>query len=135
MSGRIMKYHIEIQHLLCWRLLRPTDIVFLKNGCGTQKFPISAFQNHLQTKFNLHIFIHQSQFISAISIRDTLKNDHFNSAVQKTIPKSYLLQVLVYQHHVQKKCIEPSHNYHLGYFATSCGDWSNKKHEKNKTLP
>ena len=45
---------------------------FLKTGYGTQKFLISAFQNHLQTKFNLHIFIHQSQFISAISIWDTL---------------------------------------------------------------
>ena len=58
----------EICYTLCRRLLRPADNIFLKNGCGSQKFPISAFQNHLQTKFNLHIFIRQSQFISAISI-------------------------------------------------------------------
>ena len=47
---------------------------FLKKRVAicTQKFPISAIQNHLQTKFNFHIFIHQSQFISAISIWDTL---------------------------------------------------------------
>ena len=46
------------------------DLLFgpLSNGCGTQKFPISAFQNHLQTKPNLHIFIRQSQFIGAVSI-------------------------------------------------------------------
>ena len=47
-------------------------LVFLKNSCGTQKYPISAFQNQIQTDFNLHIFICQSQFISAISIWDTL---------------------------------------------------------------
>ena len=33
---------------------------------------ISAFQNHLQTKPNLHIFIRQSQFIGTVSIWDTL---------------------------------------------------------------
>ena len=47
-------------------------LVFLKNSCGTQKFPISAFQNHLQTKSNLHIYICQSQFIKSISKWDTL---------------------------------------------------------------
>ena len=55
--------------LFYWRLLRPADVnYFLKNGCGIQKFPISVFQNHLQTKPIFHIFIHQSQFIGAISI-------------------------------------------------------------------
>ena len=62
----------DILYSYCQRLLRPADVIFLKNGCGTQKFPNSAFQNHLQTKFNLHIFNRQSQFISAISIWDTL---------------------------------------------------------------
>ena len=37
-----------------------------------QNFYLSAFQNHLQTKFNLHIFIRQSQFIKSISKWDTL---------------------------------------------------------------
>ena len=62
----------DIWYSFCQRLLRPADVNFLKNGCATQKFSISAFQNHLQTKFNLHIFICQSQFISAIPIWDTL---------------------------------------------------------------
>jgi hypothetical protein len=30
--GRIMKYHIEIYHLFCRRLLRPTNVTFLKTG-------------------------------------------------------------------------------------------------------
>ena len=55
-----------------YNFYRPANVIFLKNGCGTQKFPISAFQSHLQTKNNLHIFILQSQFISAISISDTI---------------------------------------------------------------
>ena len=67
-----IQFFTDIWYFFCWRLLRPAVIIFLKNGCGTQKFPISAFQNHLQTKFNLHIFIRQSQFITAISIWDTL---------------------------------------------------------------
>ena len=62
----------DIWYFFWLRLLRPADVIFLKNGCGTQKFPISAFQNHLQIQFNLHILIRQSQFISAISIWDTL---------------------------------------------------------------
>ena len=66
------KLFTDIWYSFCRRLLRLADVIFLKNGCGTQKFPISAFQNHLQTKSNLHIFIRQSQFISAISMWDTL---------------------------------------------------------------
>ena len=58
-SSKILIF-TEIWYSFCRRLLRPVDVIFLKNGCGTQKFPISAFQNHLQTKFNLHIFIRQS---------------------------------------------------------------------------
>ena len=30
--GRFMKYHIEIYHLFCQRLLRPADVTFLKTG-------------------------------------------------------------------------------------------------------
>ena len=30
--GRFMKYHIEIYHLFCRRLLRPADVNFLKTG-------------------------------------------------------------------------------------------------------
>ena len=55
-----IQFFTDIWYFFCWRLLRPAVIIFLKNGCGTQKFPISAFQNHLQTKFNLHIFIRQA---------------------------------------------------------------------------
>ena len=73
-SSKILIF-TEIWYSFCRRLLRPADVIFLKNGCGTQKFPISAFQNHLQTIFNLHIFILQSQLISAISIWDTLYKD------------------------------------------------------------
>ena len=70
-SSKII-FFTDIWYSLCWRLLRPANANFLKNGCDTQKFPMSAFQNHLQTKSNLHIFICQSQFISAISMWDTL---------------------------------------------------------------
>jgi hypothetical protein len=49
-------------------LLRPANL----NVWDNQKFPLSRFQDHLQTKCNLHIFICQSQFISAISIWGTL---------------------------------------------------------------
>ena len=64
----LSKWHEEVHtdEKLFLGSLRASQAI--KNGCGTQKFPITAFQNHLQTKFNLHIFIHQSQFISAISI-------------------------------------------------------------------
>ena len=53
------KIHIftDIWYSFWLRLLRPADVMFSKNGCGTQKFPISAFQTHLQTQSNLHIFI------------------------------------------------------------------------------
>ena len=53
----------------CWGQLM---LLFFENSCGTQKFPISVFQNHLQSKSNLHIFICQSQFIKSISKWDTL---------------------------------------------------------------
>ena len=62
-----MQFFTDIWYPFCRRLLRPADVTFLKNSCCTQKFPISAFQNHLQTKSNLHIFIRQSQFIKSIS--------------------------------------------------------------------
>ena len=52
-----MQFFTDIWYPFCRRLLRPADVTFLKNSCCTQKFPISAFQNHLQTKSNLHIFI------------------------------------------------------------------------------
>ena len=61
-SQNLSKWHEEVH---TDEKLRASRAV--KNGCGTQKFPITAFQNHLQTKFNLHIFIRQSQFINAIS--------------------------------------------------------------------
>ena len=70
-----IKFFIDIWSPFCWRLLRPADVTFFENGCGTQKFPISALQNYLQTKSNLHILIRHSQFISAISIWDTLHVD------------------------------------------------------------
>ena len=58
-----------------WMTLKSSVVIFLmllflRNGSGTQKLLISAFQNHLQTKSNLHIFFLWSQFISAISIWD-----------------------------------------------------------------
>ena len=49
-----IQFFTDIWYFFWLRLLRPADVIFLKNGCGTQKFPISAFQNHLQTQFNLH---------------------------------------------------------------------------------
>ena len=59
-------------HLFCYRLLRSTNIIFLKNGWWNSNIQISRFQNHLQTNSTLHISICQSQFIKYVSIWDTL---------------------------------------------------------------
>ena len=67
-----IQFFTDIWYPFCWRPLRPAHSTLLKNGCGAQKFSISALQNHLQTKSNLHIFIRQSPFIKSISIWDTL---------------------------------------------------------------
>ena len=68
----LSKFFTDIWYPFCRRLLRPADVTFSNNCYCTHKFPISAFQNHLQTKSNLHIFIRQSQFIKSISKWDTL---------------------------------------------------------------
>ena len=67
-----IQFFTDIWYFFCRMLLRSADVIFFKDGCGALKFLISAFQNHLQKKFNLHIFISQSQSISVISIWDTL---------------------------------------------------------------
>ena len=38
---KIMKYHVEFYHLSCRRLLRPTDVSFLKNGSWNSNFQTS----------------------------------------------------------------------------------------------
>ena len=58
----------DILYTFCRRLLRPADVTFLKTKNVYQKFIISAFQNYFQTRFYLHIFIYQSQFIKSISM-------------------------------------------------------------------
>ena len=38
--GRVMKYHIEVYHLFCRRLLRPADVTFFENWWMKLKCPI-----------------------------------------------------------------------------------------------
>ena len=46
----------------CWRLLRPTYAIFLKTGWWNSNSQTSGICRYLQTKYNLHISISQSQF-------------------------------------------------------------------------
>ena len=71
-SNRIIKNHVEFYQLFCWRLLRPTYAMFLKTGWWNSNIQPSGCQNHLQTKYNLHIFIHQTQITFVSSLWDTL---------------------------------------------------------------
>ena len=67
-----IQFFTDIWYPFCQWLLLPGDVTFLKNCWDNPNFPISAFQNHLQTKSNLHILIRRSKFIKSISIWDTL---------------------------------------------------------------
>ena len=39
--GRIMKWHVEFEHLSCRRLLRPAEVTFLKTGSWNSNFQTS----------------------------------------------------------------------------------------------
>jgi hypothetical protein len=63
---------VNFSNYFCQRLSRPECVISLKTGCWNSKSIYSGCQNRLQTKYSLHIFICQSQFIKYVSIWDTL---------------------------------------------------------------
>ena len=67
-----MKNHVEFHQLFCRTLLRPAYAMLLKTGWWNSNVQPSECQNHLQTKYNLHISIRQTQITFVSSLWNTL---------------------------------------------------------------